>query len=155
VTTLSATISIEPVRQPEVIGLLQQSDDFALSLYPPEGAFLLNVDELEEPGVTLFVARVDGEAVGIAALVRHGDGPAELKRMFVSPSARGLGIAGSLLRALETEAISTGVRTLQLETGPLSHSAIALYEKSGYTLIPNFGQYLNEEHSVCYEKVLA
>jgi putative acetyltransferase len=154
VSTREASVSVEPVRQEEVIELLRQSDEFALSLYPPEGAFLLNVDELEEPGVTFFVARVDGTAVGTAALVRHGDEPAELKRMFVSPSARGLGIAGILLRALEADALATGVNTLRLETGPVSHAAIALYEKSGYTLIPNFGMYAGEPHSVCYEKLL-
>jgi putative acetyltransferase len=43
---------------------------------------------------------------------------------------------------------------VQLETGPLQHSAIRLYERSGYRLIPNFGKYVGDPNSVCYEKEL-
>lgn len=90
----------------------------------------------------------------MAALVRTGDGSAELKRMFVHPDARGRGLAAGLLGAVEAEAASTGVSTVQLETGPLQHAAIALYESRGYARIPNFGEYVGDPHSVCYAKTL-
>jgi putative acetyltransferase len=148
-------VAVEPARQPAVIDLLEQSDEFTLALYPADSCYLLDVDELERPGVSMFVARRDGAALGIAALVQRGDGTAEVKRMFVSPEARGLGIAGDILRSLEVHAAWAGTHTIQLETGPLSHAAIALYERCGYRNIPNFGQYVGDEFSLCYEKTVS
>ena len=148
------TISTEPARQPDVIALLEAGDAFALSLYPAENYYGLEVDELEKPGVTLFVARDAAAVVGTAALVERGDGTAELKRMFVAPEARGLGVGGALLTAVERLAAASGVRLLQLETGVPQLAAIALYEKSGFTHIPQFGQYVGDPTSVCMEKQL-
>ncbi|MDR6610919.1 GNAT family N-acetyltransferase [Leifsonia sp. 1010] len=155
----------EPARQPEVEELLRLSDEFAFALYPAESCYLLDVSELERPGVTVFVARVDGRALGIAALVVDGaegaDGSgsdafarAELKRMFVHEDARGQGLARRLLGAIESAAEEAGIAELRLETGPLQHAAIALYERSGYVRIPNFGAYADDPWSVCYAKSL-
>src|SRR4051812_1497943 len=88
----------EPPRQPEVEELLRLSDEFAFALYPADSCYLLDVGELEKPGVTVFLARTDGRALGMAALVVDQDAPrAELKRMFVHPDARGQGLARGLL----------------------------------------------------------
>jgi putative acetyltransferase len=149
---VAAEVKVESPRQPQVLALLQQSDEFTLSLYPPEACFLLDVDELERPGVSVFVARSAGVAVGIGALVDRQDGTGEIKRMFVTAEARGLGVAGGILRSIEAQAAADGVHTLQLETGPLQHSAIALYERHGYQPIPLFGAYVGEKFSLCYEK---
>jgi putative acetyltransferase len=148
------TIAIEPARQPDVERLLGLGDEFALSLYPADECFLLDVSELELPGVSVFVARLDGEALGMAALVVKADGSAEVKRVFVAESARGQGLAGDLLEAVEGAARDAGVRVIQLETGPLSTAAIALYEKRGYRHTPPFGQYIGSASSVCMEKAL-
>ena len=150
------SIAAEKPNQPHVVEMLRLSGEYALSLYPAESCYLLTVGELEEPGTTLFVARDDNtQVVGIAAIVLRGDSTAELKRMFVLESARGQGIAGSLLAAVEAHAVMHGVEVLQLETGPKQLAAIALYEKSGYAHIPNFGPYIGDEFSVCMEKTLA
>ena len=146
-------IAIEPARQPDVERLLHLSDEFALGLYPADECFLLDVSELEAPGVEVFVAREEGDAVGIAALVPH-DGTAEMKRVFVEDRARGRGIAAALLEAVEYAARAAGHPELLLETGPLSVGAIALYEKHGYEHIPLFGQYIGSESSVCMRKRL-
>lgn len=151
---MTVMIGIELPRQPEVLELMRQGDEFTLSLYPPESCHLLGVEELEQPGVTVFVARSGGEALGMAALVEHGDGTAELKRMFVPPAARGGGIAGDLIGAVEVHATARGIHLIQLETGPLQDAAIRLYERSGYLQIPNFGKYVGDPNSVCYEKAL-
>lgn len=146
----------EPPRQPEVEELLRLSDEFAFALYPADSCYLLDVGELEKPGVTVFVARVDGRALGMAALVvDQAASRAELKRMFVHPDARGQGLARGLLSAVEQAAAAAGVAELRLETGPLQHAAIALYERSGYERIPNFGPYVGDPYSVCYAKSLA
>jgi len=149
------TISIESPRQPDVIELLDEGDAFALTLYPAENYYGLDLDALEKPGVALFVARDGGRVVGTAAFVEGMDATAELKRMFVSPSARGLGVAGSLLAAVETRARLLGVARLRLETGEPQAAAIALYLKHGFAHIPQFGQFVGDPTSVCMEKSLA
>ena len=150
------TIAAENPDQPEILGLLRASDAYALSLYPADSCYMLDVAELQQPGVTLFVARSNGgTAIGIAAIVLRGDGTAELKRMFVDDAARGQGVAGGLLAAVERHALASSVTVLQLETGPKQLAAIALYEKHGYAHIPNFGAYVGDEFSVCMEKSLA
>jgi len=149
------TVQVEAPRQAAVLDLLRQSDEYTLSLYPSESAYLLDINELEAPGVSVFVARRDGVARGIAALATRNNGTAELKRVFVDPAARGSGVAGSLLRAVEAAALGQGIGVLQLETGEPQPEAIALYTKVGFERIPRFGQYTNDPLSVCMQKVLA
>ena len=62
------------------------------------------VEDLTPPAGLLLVARSRGRPVGCGALKFHGAEPAELKRMWVSPDARGLGLGGRLLRSLEQAA---------------------------------------------------
>jgi putative acetyltransferase len=170
----STTVTIEPPRQAEVLDLLRQSDEYAFALYPAESCYLLNVDDLEVPTVSVFVARrgdaagsavpatsaagpaanAADPAVGIAALALRADTTAELKRVFVAPSARGRGIARDILRSVEDFARSQGVSAIRLETGVAQPEAISLYEKVGYHHIPRFGQYVDDESSVCMEKPL-
>ena len=145
------TIAIEHADAPGVLELLELSDSYHNALYPPEGTFLLSVDELRE--ATVVVARIDGEAVGMGALVLK-DGYAEIKRMFVRPDARGTGTAQGILESLEQAARAAQVRTLKLETGPLQPAAIAFYERNGYTRIPVFGDYPESAHSVFYGKAV-
>jgi putative acetyltransferase len=154
---MPTVIVSEPPRTPDVQELLRLGDEFTFALYPAESCYLLDVSELEGPGVTVFVGRDDegrGRALGMAALVTKNDGTAELKRMFVHEDARGNGLASALLRAVEDAAASAGIGTLRLETGPLQHAAIALYERAGYQRISNFGPYVGDPHSVCYAKDL-
>jgi len=148
------SIDIESPRQPDVIALLDEGDAFALELYPAENYYGLDLDALDKPGVALFVARDDSRVVGTAAIVTGLDATAELKRMFVSPSARGLGVATQLLTAVELHARAAGVQRLLLETGEPQAAAIALYSKHGFVHIPQFGQYVGDPTSVCMEKRL-
>jgi len=153
---MPTTIAIESPRRAGIAALLRQSAEYAQTLYPPESNFLLSVEELEAPGVSFYAARDEsGRALGIAALVSQGDGTAELKRMFVDPDARGLGIAGRLLSRAEADAAASGIRRVVLETGPLHEAALAFYRECGYREIAQFGQYVGEEFSVCLAKDLA
>ena len=153
---MTISISIEPPRQADVETLLAAGTVFAHSLYPEENSFLLSTDQLERPGVAVYVARnEDGAACGMAALVPLGSAlTAELKRLFVHDEARGRGIAGRLLDRIEADAACRGIRSLALETGPLQHAAMALYRGRGYEQIELFGQYVGEEFSVCFAKSL-
>lgn len=149
------TVSAEDPRQPEVEALLRAGDSYALSLYPADSCYLLNLDELVAPGVTVFVARdAQARALGMAALVNRGDATGELKRLFVDEDGRGQGVATAVMDALEAAAEAQSIHTLQLETGPKQLPAIALYERRGYRRIENFGPYVGDEFSVCMEKRL-
>jgi UDP-2-acetamido-3-amino-2,3-dideoxy-glucuronate N-acetyltransferase len=94
-----------------------------------------------------------GQAIGCGAFKPFEEGKkVEIKRMFVEPEWRGLGIAGRVLSALEDWARALGYSSCVLETGKKQPEAIALYQKNGYLVIPNYGQYAGIENSVCFEK---
>jgi putative acetyltransferase len=146
---------IEAPRQPDVLALLTLGTAFARTLYPAENSFLLDVDELEKPGVSVYVARDEaGLALGMAALVPWGESVKELKRMFVRPEARGRGVASRLLSRMEADARAATVRQIVLETGTKQDAAHALYRAHGFTEIPLFGMYIGEPFSVCMAKML-
>lgn len=148
-------VSVEPSTSPGVLDLVRQGDEFGLSLYPPESYYALDAAELDRDDVELHVARHEGAAIGIAALVDAGDGTGELKRMFVDPAARGRGAARALLTAVEDAARRRGIHTLRLETGPKQPEAIGLYTSHGYDPIDAFGPYVGDPSSLCFAKSLA
>ncbi len=101
-----------------------------------------------------LIARIESEPVGCGAIRRLDDDTAEVKRMYVVPSARRRGIARRLLAELERRAAEFGYRTLRLETGDLQIEAIALYESCAWGRIEAFGEYVGSPISVCFEKHL-
>ena len=100
------------------------------------------------------VAYVDGKAVACGAIKEFSPGVMEVKRMYTLPAYRGKGIAGQVLSLLEKWAAETGCRKCVLETGRRQPEAIALYTRSGYISIPNYGQYAGKYNSVCFEKAV-
>jgi GNAT superfamily N-acetyltransferase len=99
------------------------------------------------------VARTgDGVAVGCGGLRFLDPGLAEIKRMYVSPTHRGTGVATLILRDLEARAGQAGIRRLVLETGTLQPEAIRFYEREGYEHIENFGPYVGAPLSVCFAR---
>lgn len=74
--------------------------------------------------------------------------------MYTSPGSRGKGVAGKVLDELELWATELQCEKCILETGKKQPEAIALYQKNGYNVIPNYGQYRGIENSVCFEKKL-
>ncbi len=103
---------------------------------------------------TVVVAHQDESAVGCGAFKKFTDESVEIKRMFVRPENRGQGIAVEILKELENWAAEIGFKSAVLETGKKQPEAIRLYAKSGYELIPNYGQYEGLENSVCMKKSL-
>lgn len=102
----------------------------------------------------VVVALNDQEPVGCGAIKPFAEGVMEVKRMFVLPACRGQGIALNILRELEAWAAEGGSARCVLETGIRMPEAIALYKKSGYRIIPNYGPYAGVESSVCFEREL-
>jgi GNAT superfamily N-acetyltransferase len=103
----------------------------------------------------VVLAFQDGHAVSCGAIKEYDEDTMEVKRMFTLLEHRGKGIAAELLRELEVWAVELGFKQTILETGFKQLEAIRLYEKSGYTRIPNYGQYIGVENSLCMKKNLA
>jgi len=100
------------------------------------------------------VAYDDEKPVGCGALKTFEQGTMEVKRMYVLQGYRGKGFATKILHELEIWASEMGLETCILETGTKQSEAIALYKKSGYLRIPNYGPYKGVENSYCFEKKL-
>jgi DNA-binding MarR family transcriptional regulator len=95
-------------------------------------------DELTPPRGLLLVARLRERPVGCGALKHRPNAPTELKRMWVDPEARGLGLGRRLLRELEQHAAAAGVSTVRLETNRALVQAIQLYRSAGYDEVAAF-----------------
>lgn len=108
------------------------------------------VDAIKE----VIVAYQNGTAVGCGAIKPFSATEAEVKRMFVHPDHRNRGIAAKVLNELESWATELGFAAFVLETGKKQPEAISLYQKVGYHIIPNYGQYIGVDNSVCMIKTI-
>ena len=93
-----------------------------------------------------------GKAIGCGAFKEYSEKEVEIKRMFVPSSQRGKGIATIILNELEKWAKGLDFNKTILETLKEKDYAICFYKKNGYTITPNFGDYISAENSICFEK---
>lgn len=138
-------------RDPDFVALVKQLDAYlaemdgdAHSFYAPFNT----VDAIKH----VVVAYEDGKPAGCGAIKAYAPDTMEIKRMYTAPECRGKGVASRILTELETWAVELGYARCILETGRRQAEAIGLYHKNGYTMIPNYGQYIGVEDSVCFEK---
>src|SRR5690606_12290723 len=101
----------------------------------------------------VVVVYQDKQVVGCGAM-KDQEGKMELKRMVVPEKFRNQGIASKILKELESWAKEIGYNRTILETGKHMEDAVGLYQKNGYQIILNYGQYADVESSVCMEKIL-
>ncbi|MEX5721846.1 GNAT family N-acetyltransferase [Geodermatophilus maliterrae] len=101
-----------------------------------------------------LLAHLDGEPVGCVALGSLGDGVGEIKRMYVTPRARGHRIGRLLLEHVEDLAARYGYRLLRLETGTKQPEAVGLYRSAGWQQIPCYGYFKDDPTTFCFEKAL-
>jgi len=121
--------------------------------FDPARSISADDDELTLPAGLLLVATLHGEPVGCGALKFHGGAPAEIKRMWVAPAARGTGLGRRLLAELEERAVQSGAGRVRLETNGALAEAIALYRSAGYREVPAFSDEPYAHH--WFEKPLA
>ena len=100
------------------------------------------------------IAYVNNIALGCGAIKEFDSTAMEVKRMYVISESRGKGIATKILTELESWAKELSYNKCLLETGKRQPEAIKLYRKNGYKIVPNFGQYIGIENSLCFEKEL-
>lgn len=144
-------IKLEPPRQPGVLRLMDMSNAYMASLYPAESNHMVDVDTLEKPTVSFFVARNEGQIVGCCAVVEAGDGTGEIKRMFVDPQARGLKIGQLMMEAINARGRELRLGAIRLETGISQPEAIGLYRKAGFVEIEPFAPYKPDPLSMFME----
>jgi putative acetyltransferase len=146
-------IRMESPLSPDALMLISESQSALEEVYSADEIFTMEPSELAAPNAQFLVARVDGQPVGCIALVdflRYG----ELKRLFVSASARGMGLGRQLVKEAEAAARDIGLSLLRLETGPELAPAVSLYRTLGYAERGPFGDYDDLPCSLFMEKRL-
>lgn len=140
-----------------------ENADFALLITELDGDLNNRYGDLQgqynafnhiEQNNTVIVAYEDNRAVGCGCFKKLDDATVEIKRIFVKPTHRGQGIAAKMVTKLEDWAKSLNYSAAQLETGIKQTEAISLYQKLGYIIIDNYGQYVGNKNSVCMRKEL-
>jgi putative acetyltransferase len=135
--------------------LVRRLDEDLLQRYPGlQATHGLHPEDVADPDLTFFIARIDGCGVGCGALRRLEPRVGEIKRMYVLPEFRGRGIARQILEALESRARELGHAEVRLETGIGQPEAIGLYKSAGYSKAAAFGEYAGNPFSVYFQKRL-
>jgi DNA-binding MarR family transcriptional regulator/GNAT superfamily N-acetyltransferase len=106
--------------------------------FDPSRSISADAEELTEPAGLLLVARLRDQPVGCGALKLRRGAPAEIKRMWVAPTARGLGVGRRILNELEQQARDRGVDLVHLETNKTLREATTLYRSAGYVEVDAF-----------------
>ncbi|OLE36962.1 MAG: hypothetical protein AUG48_05795 [Actinobacteria bacterium 13_1_20CM_3_68_9] len=153
---MNISVAAEPFDSADARRLIAALDAHLRSRYSPDQMFGPNLHpEQIAPGLGTFViARADGRAIGCGALRRRDTTTSEVKRMYVEPAQRGLGVARAILEQLEAAARELGTPRLVLETGIYQTEAIGLYLRAGFRPIACFGEYVDSPTSVCFEKTI-
>ncbi|UKJ06221.1 GNAT family N-acetyltransferase [Solitalea lacus] len=138
---------------PDFIALVKLLDIDLVERYGEKQAFFSQFNKLDSIKNSVVVYH-DDELVACGAFKEYIDQPntVEIKRMYVSPAYRNQGIAKLILNELEKWAKELNFEHLILETGNKQPEAIRLYEKYGFNYIPNYGQYIGVEESLCMQK---
>jgi DNA-binding MarR family transcriptional regulator/GNAT superfamily N-acetyltransferase len=141
-TASMIAVRVEDPRSADASWCLQQyfdelNDRFD-SGFDPTRSTVPDAGEMAPPSGLFLVARLRGAPIGCGGLLFHDTEPAEIKRMWVAPTSRGLGLGRRLLAELEERARTTGARSVRLDTNRNLTEAISMYRSSGYAEIPRF-----------------
>ena len=152
---MKTIITLERPDTPDAIMLIEELEEHLAPFYPATSRHGYSVEKLIKQGVAFFVTRHDGVPAGCGGVQFFDLEYGELKRMFVRPQFRRLGLAKLMLEHLEAYSLEHNISLLWLETGIHQKEAIGLYERMGYRSRPPFGEYTNDPLSVFFEKKIA
>lgn len=136
------------------LGLIKELDAYLEERHGEQHSVCKQYNKPESIQFVLIGYNTEGKPIACGAIRKYSQGVMEVKRMFVSPNEGGKGIAKMTLKHLERWAIELGCKKCILETGNKLPEAIALYQKSNYRQIPNYGQYELINSSICFKKEL-
>ena len=149
---MTAMITPEHPDTADARALIEELESELAPLYPSESRHGYSVERLLAEAVAFFLIREDGVPAGCGGIKLVGTEYAEVKRMYVRPQFRGLGLARLMLNHLAEHAQRHGIPVLRLETGIHQQAAIRLYEGIGFQRIPPFGEYKEDPLSRFYEQ---
>jgi putative acetyltransferase len=138
----------------DAMTLIMELDAHLQPLYPQESRHGFSVEKLLRESVAFFVMRQDGTPAGCGGVKLFGTAYGEVKRMYVRPPFRGLGLGLMMLNHVADYVLKHGVSVLRLETGIYQAAAIGLYERYGFERMAPFGDYREDPLSLFYEKCL-
>ncbi|MGX7149888.1 GNAT family N-acetyltransferase [Enterococcus ureasiticus] len=150
------TIKIQRVAttNSDLLNLIQELNDFFNEEWGTEVAqSYQNHHNLAEMACAV-VAYEEGKAVGCGCWKLLDEQTPEIKRMYVKQTNRGNGAAGKIMQALESDMLEKGYQQAVLETGKEMVGAIRFYERHGYRIIPNYGEFVGDELCICMKKIL-
>jgi len=136
---------------PDFLFLIETFDTFLWERYPElkKEYWGNNIIEFNS---NVFIIYLDDEPVACGCFKKYNKNAVELKRMFVSPKARGLGLAQMIIGELEVEAKNQGFEIMILETLYKQIEAINLYQKVGFEIVDNYEPYVGLTNSICMSK---
>lgn len=124
----------------------REISDIMGALFDPALASPPDAGDMRRPKGIFLLALSDGLPVGCVAMKGEGGSVGEIRRMWVSPAARGLGLARKMMHQIEEQARIMGVNTLRLDTNGRLHAARRLYESMGWTEIDRYNTNVYAEH---------
>lgn len=137
----------------DFIELVRQLDIYLAEKDGDEHSFYDQFNKIDAIN-NVIVLYDNDSAVACGAIKKYDDDTVEVKRMFTKLEARGKGFAGIIIDELEKWAFELSYNKCILETGVRQKEAIQFYDKSNYKVIPNYGQYIGVENSICFQKEL-
>ena len=150
-----------PITHPDAALLVEEVQEEYVRRYGGRDETPIDPTYFEEPMGAFFVGYLDGRPVVTGAWRRRCDvevdgtrQTAEVKRMYVAPCARRLGLARAMLAHLEDTARTSGAEAMVLETGLRQPEAITLYVSAGYSPVSGFGYYKDAPLSRCFARPL-
>lgn len=145
------TIVTTTSENPDFVNLIAALDESLWERYPElkSDYWGNNIIELNPNVIVLYS---ENKPVACGCFKKYDKNTIEIKRMFVSPEARGMGLAQTILRELELWAQDLGYSFSVLETLYKQKEAIALYQKTGYSIVDNYEPYVGLENSICMRK---
>lgn len=148
------TVAAEDPFASDAEQMIRELSELLGAMYGDDGAGNFAPADAAAPRSAFVIARQHGRPIGCGAVRPLTTEIAEIKRMYVAPAARGLGVGRRILHELERLAVEFAYESIWLETGCDQPEAIRLYETSGYARRACYGIYVEDPRSLCYEKQL-
>ncbi|MBD8890069.1 GNAT family N-acetyltransferase [Roseibium litorale] len=149
---MTATIATESPLSDGMRQMIRELNAVLLELSPPEACYHMTPEEMAGPETTVFVARVEGAMAACGALLRHGDGIGEVKRMYTRPAFQGQGLGSAILDRIVSLAKEEGLTRLVLETGDKHPAAWRIYENAGFARCGPVLDYPDSPYSIFYQR---
>lgn len=146
-------ISIKPEDpySKDAVRLMEELSDSLTAITGDSGKSSFDAKDVCGSRAIFVIARdQNGEAVGCGAFRPIDSTTVEVKRMYAK--AKGCGVGTQLLAYLEAQAKQMNYSAVRLETRLVNSRAVRFYEQNGYSRIPNYGRYINNDRAVCFEK---